>query len=267
VNVGAAEARRSGEELSAVRLCEFGRLLGLRRKRQPACRDHKRPVRMPWFWLSYTSRQLLRRRARCGSRGFTVQQFQPMEPSGATVCNRRGRLLSQPDQQHRRQFGSRPKYSNNRWRVQRGREIAGHLFLLINHAAKFYISGLSPNENFTLFLYAVNRSEQPDDQGAIFTAGGASFDTKNGTPSSEDPGLAVTGLLTGETTSTALIIGTWAFNEDNVGPDLGGEIDWSGFQLAVASSAAAPPVPEPGTFALLAGGLALLGVVRRRRSQ
>lgn len=131
-----------------------------------------------------------------------------------------------------------------------------------NTTQNFTISGLGPNENFTLFLYAFNSNETPNARGAVFTVGGASFDTKNGTPSSQDPDSAVTGLLTGETSSTGSITGTWAFDSENSV----GEIDWSAFQLAVGASSAAA-VPEPGTFALLAGGLALLGVVRRRRSQ
>jgi hypothetical protein len=79
--------------------------------------------------------------------------------------------------------------------------------------------------------------------------GSASFDTKNGNPSSEDPVSAVTGLLTGQTSSTGSITGTWAFDSANTG----GEIDWSGFQLDVATTAAVPaPLIGRGLPVLLA---------------
>jgi PEP-CTERM motif len=124
----------------------------------------------------------------------------------------------------------------------------------------FTIVGLAPNQDFTLFLYAFNSGEFPNSRGAVFTVGGASFDTADGTTSSADS-AAVTGFITGMTSPIGTIDGTWAFDAENSE----GEIDWSGFQLAVTTLAVM--VPEPGTMALLASGLALLGVVRTKRSQ
>jgi hypothetical protein len=121
----------------------------------------------------------------------------------------------------------------------------------------FTISGLAPNEDFTLFLYAYNSVNSPNDRGEIFTVGSSSFDSATGNPSSLDPTHAVDGFITGVTSSNGTISGTWAFDASN----LSGEIDWSGFQLDVSSAVAAP---EPGAIVLLAGGLGLMILGRRR---
>jgi len=121
----------------------------------------------------------------------------------------------------------------------------------------FTISGLTPNEDFTLFLYAYNSQGSANNRGAIFTVGSSTFTTATGNPASLDPTHAVDGFITGVTDSTGTITGTWAFDPSN--PT--GEIDWSGFQLDVSSAVAAP---EPGTIVLLAGGLGLMILGRRR---
>jgi hypothetical protein len=91
----------------------------------------------------------------------------------------------------------------------------------------------------------------------MFTVGSSTFGSATGNPASLDPTHAVDGFITGVTDSSGTISGTWAFDASNTS----GEIDWSGFQLDVSNAVAAP---EPGTIALLAGGLGLLIAVRRR---
>jgi hypothetical protein len=121
----------------------------------------------------------------------------------------------------------------------------------------FTISGLTPNEDFTLFLYAYNSQGSANNRGEMFTVGSSTFGSATGNPASLDPTHAVDGFITGVTDSSGTISGTWAFDASNTS----GEIDWSGFQLDVSNAVAAP---EPGTIALLAGGLGLLIAVRRR---
>jgi hypothetical protein len=120
----------------------------------------------------------------------------------------------------------------------------------------FTISGLAPNENFTLFLYAYNSVHSTNDRGESFTVGSSTFDSATGNAASLDPTHAVDGFITGVTDSNGTISGTWAFDPSNSS----GEIDWSGFQLDVSSTVAAP---EPGTIVLLAGGLGFLILLRK----
>jgi hypothetical protein len=121
----------------------------------------------------------------------------------------------------------------------------------------FTISGLAPNASFTLFLYALNSVHSANDRGAVFTVGSATFSTGAANPSSEDPARVVDGFVTGVTSATGTIEGTWAFAPGNTGR----EIDWSGFQLDLAPTAA----PEPGTFILFGGGLVLAALRTRSR--
>jgi PEP-CTERM motif-containing protein len=120
----------------------------------------------------------------------------------------------------------------------------------------FTISGLA-NENFTLFLYAFSSVNSANDRGEIFTVGSSTFNSATGNASSLDLAHVVDGFITGVTDSNGTISGTWAFDPSNHA----GEIDWSGFQLDVSSAVAAP---EPGTIVLLAGGLGLMILGRRR---
>ena len=124
----------------------------------------------------------------------------------------------------------------------------------------FTISGLAPDEAFTLFLYAYNSVHSANDRGEIFTVGSSTFNSANGNASSLDPTHAVDGLITGVTGADGSITGTWAFDPSNHS----GEIDWSGFQLDVSS---APATPEPGTMVLLAGGLGFLLLRKRTTSR
>jgi hypothetical protein len=129
----------------------------------------------------------------------------------------------------------------------------------------FTFSGLPPGQSFTLFLYALNSFLYPNDNRGdeVFTVNGSSFDTANGNPSSESHNAAVTGMLVGVTSSTGTIDGTWASGPDNGVP--GGEISWSGFQLAIGTTVSA--VPEPSALFLLACGVVPLLLVARRRSR
>jgi hypothetical protein len=122
----------------------------------------------------------------------------------------------------------------------------------------FTISGLAPNEDFTLFLYAYNSVNSPNDRGEVFTVGSSTFDSATGNAASLDPTHAVDGFITGVTNSNGTISGTWAVDSSNSS----GEIDWSGFQLDVSSAVVA--APEPGGIVLLASALALM-ILRRRR--
>jgi hypothetical protein len=124
--------------------------------------------------------------------------------------------------------------------------------------APFTISGLAPNETFTLFLYGYNSVHSANDRGEILTVGSSTFSTATGNASSLDPTHVVDGFITGATSSNGTISGTWAFDPSNHA----GEIDWSGFQLDVSSAAVA--APEPGTMVLLVGGLGLMILGRRR---
>lgn len=122
--------------------------------------------------------------------------------------------------------------------------------------SSFTISGLPPDESFTLFLYAYTGNGD-----ATFTVGSSSFNTFGAHPSSEDPGTAVDGSITGTTSASGTISGTWDLDPTNKL-----EIDWSGFQLDVASPAAA--IPEPSTWLLLGSGLigCLFGAGKRKRN-
>ena len=125
----------------------------------------------------------------------------------------------------------------------------------------FSISGLAPNEAFTLFLYSFNSVHSTNDRGEVFTVGSSTFASANGNPATLDPAHGVDGLITGVTGADGTIHGTWAFDPSNHS----GEIDWSGFQLDVASADVA--APEPGTTALLlVGGLGLV-ILGRQRSE
>ncbi|MGH9449856.1 MAG: PEP-CTERM sorting domain-containing protein [Terriglobia bacterium] len=132
-------------------------------------------------------------------------------------------------------------------------------FFAYNTTQTFTFSGLAPNESVSLFLYAFNGGSS-NDQGTVFSVGSSSFDTANGSPSSEDSKYAVTGMLTGVTSATGTIAGTWAFGPGNAG----NEIDWSGFQLDVASPAKTV-TPEPASLMLFGTGLLGLAWVTRRR--
>jgi hypothetical protein len=122
----------------------------------------------------------------------------------------------------------------------------------------FTISGLAPDESFTLFLYAYNSVGSPNNRGAIFSVGSSTFSTATANASSSDPTHAVDGFITGVTGSDGTISGTWAFDPSNSV----GEIDWSGFQLDVSSAVVG--APEPGTIILLGGGLGLMILSRRK---
>ncbi len=115
----------------------------------------------------------------------------------------------------------------------------------------FTFSGLPSDQGFTLFLYCYDELGNREE---VFTVGASSFDTANGNPSSEDPVSAVTGIITGVTSATGTISGTWAAGSSN--NSLSPEIDWSGFQLDIASPTA---TPEPAAFALFGLGLFVLG--------
>jgi hypothetical protein len=128
-------------------------------------------------------------------------------------------------------------------------------------STSFTISGLAPNESFTLFLYAFNSGNALNDRGEIFTVGSSTFNTATGNASSLDPTHAVDGMITGVTSSNGTISGTWAFDPSNMSR----EIDWSGFQLDVSSAAVG--APEPGTIILLAGGLGLMNLSRRKKGK
>jgi hypothetical protein len=126
------------------------------------------------------------------------------------------------------------------------------------YSTPFTISGLAPNEDFTLFLYAYNSVNSANDRGEVFTVGSSTFDSATGNPATLDPTHAVDGFITGVTSSNGTISGTWAFDASNSS----GEIDWSGFQLDVSSAVVA--APEPGSIVLLASALGLT-ILRRRR--
>jgi hypothetical protein len=122
----------------------------------------------------------------------------------------------------------------------------------------FTISGLAPDENFTLFFYGYNSVHSANDRGEIFTVGNSTFTTATGHASSLDPTHAVDGFITGVTGANGTISGAWAFDPSN----RAGEIDWSGFQLDVSSAVA---TPEPNTLVLLAGVLGFIILYREAR--
>lgn len=129
--------------------------------------------------------------------------------------------------------------------------------------SSFTITGLTPNEPFTLFLYAYDQRHFRDE---TFTVGSSSFDTANATAScitygppcrnSEDPIYVSDASITGDTSATGTISGTWDLDSSNV-PPFEGEIDWSGFQLDIVSPAVTS-TPEPAAWGLLAIGLIAL---------
>lgn len=124
--------------------------------------------------------------------------------------------------------------------------------------SSFTINGLAPDSAFTLFLYAFNNNPTLF-RDEVFTVGNSSFDSAQGTASSLDRNATV-GAVTGVTSATGSITGTWDFGANNTQT----EIDWAGFQLDVASPAPAP-VPEPATLALFGTGVLLLAGAARRR--
>ena len=129
-------------------------------------------------------------------------------------------------------------------------------YIFSNGSETFEFSGLAPDESFTLFLYVF--TEPGDVRETVFTAAGASFDSANGAKSSEAPNFVVTGILTGTTSATGTITGTWSAGPNNNER----ELDWSGFQLAVDTPGS---VPEPGTLFLLIPALGALMCWRRRK--
>lgn len=115
----------------------------------------------------------------------------------------------------------------------------------------FTFTGLAPNQNFTLFLYAFNSGNSHNDRAENFAVGSSVFDTTTANTTSEST-LAVDGVIAGVTSSTGTIDGTWAFDSANHTH----EIDWSGFQLAVTDPVTSA-VPEPATNVLIGVALAL----------
>lgn len=147
--------------------------------------------------------------------------------------------------------------------------------------ATFTITGLAPNMPFTLFLYAYNGGPilspflASGDSTAVhvndetFTVPGSSFDTANATTAcltygppcenSEDPDNVSDGYIYGMTDSSGVIAGTWTKDATNTGSEA-----WSGFQLDVGYS---PAAPEPAAWCLMALGICLLlGFYKRRRA-
>jgi hypothetical protein len=118
----------------------------------------------------------------------------------------------------------------------------------------FSITGLVPNEPFTLFLYAFDQAHSIDE---TFTVGTSSFNTANATSvctsygppcrNSEDPVNVSDASVTGVTTASGAISGTWISN-------LSRQSAWSGFQLDIGPVATA--VPEPAALTLVIVGLA-----------
>ena len=118
----------------------------------------------------------------------------------------------------------------------------------------FTITGLAPSSNFTLFLYGQYYFNSESYTSTNIQVGDASFHSVTGNPSSQYPNFGRDGYITGITSSSGSIQGTWAQTQNGFTPQT-----WAGFQLDVASA------PEPATYVSLGGAIALLGFLRWRR--
>jgi hypothetical protein len=102
----------------------------------------------------------------------------------------------------------------------------------------FEIGGLTANQTYSLYLY----SRGDDNQGSKFTIGGNTY-TTTGTSGNEFVEGVTYVVFSATADSNGVIDGSWTTN---------GSTRWGPFNGIQIVSA---PVPEPGTLALLVGGL------------
>jgi hypothetical protein len=143
-------------------------------------------------------------------------------------------------------FGGTPSFAGNL--------LADYYYVGGTTPATFTIGGLTVGHNYDVYIYSQPGSSGVTDRAATFTLGS---DSKNLTAFSETSFVENSNYVVFHVTSVA---GT-SLNGSFVGSLGGNEAELNGLQIVDLGAA---PVPEPSTYAAIAG-LALLGFAAGRR--
>ena len=126
----------------------------------------------------------------------------------------------------------------------------------------FSLTGLAANTAFTLLIYANDSNQERPVEFSIGGQTASSVTARQDDQFVQGAPNAVILYLTGVTSASGTINGTWEGDDQGGVPDFP-EVDWAGFQLDLQTPTSV--TPEPGSLVLLATGmLGVAGAARRR---